>query len=428
MTTDNIQEYIRLTFVNHLERLMGHEAEGYYWRGQVPEKNREYVRVLHEMMVPYYTQYLNGDTPLCKPNMEAIRWEMKRIIEDDSLFGEWASEQDLIIAAEGWGGNMKRIPEEKRIYQYFHVLEVLLKSGCRKDWRELSATLKAKLFMAEEYSDYKTDELYCILHAFTMIMQQEWTLEKKEQQLELLRQNWLFMKYYYSVMTRHIVGVKWTDFYDVTKTVLKSSQSFKPHMHIYYCGLMEIVDELNMDSKHRRKMDDLILKMQNEVNRTEPSDMLYGLCDLLFPEEFYRLLREHRPKTYKEVENENQQKDELINQLKTQTKHLQSELERTTETLRQMIESSIPIEEIERELLNLQVGVDYAVFIQLTGMLIGNVAWMKAAPAIKQRILARQAQPTVSIQNQFGPVNGNIAQQTIPLPPFEPTPRQIASK
>jgi hypothetical protein len=36
--------------------------------------------------------YLYGETPLCKPNMENIRWEMRRIIDDDDLFGRWASE------------------------------------------------------------------------------------------------------------------------------------------------------------------------------------------------------------------------------------------------------------------------------------------------------------------------------------------------
>ena len=50
------------------------------------------------------------------------------------------------------------------------------------------------LFKAEVCYDYKTDEVLCILHAFTMIMQQEWTKEKKQEQFHLLYNHWLFLK------------------------------------------------------------------------------------------------------------------------------------------------------------------------------------------------------------------------------------------
>ena len=106
------------------------------------------------MMVTYYDKYLNGDTCLCKPNMENVRWHMKHTIDDDDQFGAWASEQDLIIAAEGWGKNMQRIPETKRIYQYFYVLELLLQKDCQQNWSALSKELKDMLFKAEVCYDY----------------------------------------------------------------------------------------------------------------------------------------------------------------------------------------------------------------------------------------------------------------------------------
>jgi hypothetical protein len=55
---------------------------------------------------------------------------MESIIEDDDQFGSWASEKNLITAAENWGDNLKRFEREtRRIYRFFHVLEVLLDSA-----------------------------------------------------------------------------------------------------------------------------------------------------------------------------------------------------------------------------------------------------------------------------------------------------------
>ena len=262
--TEKYREYIQHAIIRNLEGMMDGGKQHYETGNCVSPvncitKDSVYKSVLHTMMKPYYRMYLFGETPLCKPNMESIRWEMRRIIDDDDLFGCWASEQDLITSAECWGDNMKRIDEPKRIHQYFYLLEALLQEDCCQDWVELSQRLKESLFKSEVYSDYKTDEVLCVLHAFTMIMQQDWPKEKKVENLELLRRQWLFMKHYYSVMTRHIVGVKWTNFSDVANTVMKSSQSFMPHIHIFYCGLMDCADELNLDRKHRRQLDNVIL-------------------------------------------------------------------------------------------------------------------------------------------------------------------------
>lgn len=392
---DNIEiykDYIQKTVINRLERLMdgGNQSGDFDLFEQFPSqggyvpKDSFYKSTLHEMMEPYYKMYLFGDPRLCKPNMESVRWELKYIIADDDQFGRWASEQDLIASAECWGNNMKRIDEAKRIYQYFYILEALLQADCSQDWCGLSKELKMMLFKSEVNSDYKTDEVLCVLHAFTMIMQQDWTKQKKAESLELLRRQWLFMKYYYSVMTRHIVGVKWTSFVDVSKTVMKSSQSFMPHMHIYYCGLMDCADELTLDRKQRKQLDKVILQMQDVVNRTDPSEILYELCDTLFPEDFQRMMREHRPKSYKEVENECYQKDELIRQMNEQKRHLQAELDRTKEVLQQMILTAIPISEVDAELMKYPPSMAWELLCKLneSPILNGIETWRNAYPAL----------------------------------------------
>ena len=398
---DSCKEYIQDSIINRLERMMGNEEveEVNLWEKYGPEgyslkNDSAYKSLLHTMMVPYYKMYLNGDTRLCcaGAKLESIgRW-MAEIIADDDLFGSWASEQDLITSAECWGDNMKHFEKEtRRIYRFFHVLEVLFESDCQQDWKSLSDELKEMLFKAEVCYDYKTDEVLCVLHGFTMIMQQEWLKEKKKELLNLLNQHWLFLKHYYSVMTRNFIGVKWTKFSKVAETVMSASQSFKPHMHIFYCGLMDCVDELHLNKKEQRAMDKVMLQMQEEMNRCEPSELLYPLCDAIFPEDFQRLLREHRPKSYKEIENESNQKDELIQQLKDQTNRTRKELEKSKEIIENMVLSSIPIEDIDAELEQYPAGMAWDMLKDLNANPIISMqkAWREHYPELLKKYRAR---------------------------------------
>ena len=402
---DIYKEYIQDSIINRLERLMGNNGvddvnlwEKYGSKGLTPQKDSVYRSMLHAMMVPYYKLYLNGDTRLCcaGSKLESIGHEMAQVIADDDQFGSWASEQNLIASAEGWGDNMKHFEKEsKRIYRFFHVLELLLQSDCQQDWKSISQELKEMLFKAEVCYDYKTDEVLCILHAFTMIMQQEWTKEKKQEQFQLLNNQWLFLKHYYSVMTRHIIGVKWTSFRKVAETVMSASQSFKPHLHIFYCGLMDCVDELHLAPARQRRMDKVILLMQEELNRCEPSELLYELCDTLFPEDFQRMLREHRPKSYKEVEDESHKKDELIQEMRVQTQHMHDELSKTQELLQQMVLSAIPIEDVDKELMKYPPGLAWDMLRDLNANVLVNVqrAWRENYPALLEKHRQRLFEP-----------------------------------
>lgn len=405
MNIEYYKEYIQDSVINPLELLMGNDVEEvsvyekYYHREGFPPKDATYQKLLHEMMLPYYKMYLNGDTRICcvGTKLESIRYKMEHAIEDDNQFGLWASEQDLIVAAEGWGDNLNRFEkEEKRIYRFFHLLEMLFRSGCEQDWVNLSEKLKEMLFKAEMCYNYKTDEVLCILHAFTMIMQQEWTLEKKREQLALLNNQWKFLKHYYSVMIRHIIGVRWTSFKKVAETVLKASQSFRPHMHIFYCGLIDCVDELHLDRRHQREMDKVIMLMGEELNRIKDhSEVLYELCDALFPEDFQRMLRENRPKSYKEMEDESNHKDELIAEMEHQTKLLHKQLDRAEDMLQKMVLSSIPIEDVDKELMKYPPGVawDFLLKLNANPIICMQEAWRENYPSLLEKYRKRLYEP-----------------------------------
>lgn len=405
MNIEYYKEYIQDSVIHPLERLMGNDVEEvsvyekYYHREGFPPKDAIYRSLLHEMMLPYYKMYLNGDTRICcvGTKLESIRYKMEHAIEDDNQFGLWASEQDLIVAAEGWGDNLNRFEkEEKRIYRFFHLLEMLFRSGCEQDWVNLSEKLKEMLFKAEMCYNYKTDEVLCILHAFTMIMQQEWTLEKKREQLALLNNQWKFLKHYYSVMIRHIIGVRWTSFKKVAETVLKASQSFRPHMHIFYCGLIDCVDELHLDRRHQREMDKVIMLMGEELNRIKDhSEVLYELCDALFPEDFQRMLRENRPKSYKEMEDESNRKDELIAEMEHQAKLLHKQLDRAEDMLQKMVLSSIPIEDVDKELMKYPPGVawDFLLKLNANPIICMQEAWRENYPSLLEKYRKRLYEP-----------------------------------
>jgi len=404
---DRIKEYIQDAVISRLERLMKGDNgepgvnlyEKYYMHGGNPPKDSVYKSLLHAMMVPYYDMYLNGDPELCCAGnrLEFVGRKMESIIEDDDQFGSWASGKNLIAAAESWGDNLKRFEKEtRRIYRFFHILEVLLESDCQQDWQDLSGKLKEMLFKSEVCYDYKTDEVLCVLHAFTMIMQQDLTKDKKKEMLDLLNQHWLFLKHYYSVMIRHIIGVKWTKFSKVAETIMTSSQSFKPHMHIFYCGLMDCVDELKLDRKRQREMDKVMLLMQEEINRVkEHSELLYPLCDVIFPEDFQRLLREHRPKSYKEIEDENNQKDELIQQMREQNDRTCKELVKSKETLEKMLLSSIPIEDVDAELEKYPAGTAWDMLKDLNANPIISMqkAWREHYPELLKKYRERLFEP-----------------------------------
>ena len=103
--TDRIKEYIQDAVIGRLERLMNGDSgepevnlyEKYRLQGY-PPKDAVYKSLLHDMMLPYYKMYLNGDTTLCceGSRLESISRILTGIIRDDDLFGKWASEEDLI--------------------------------------------------------------------------------------------------------------------------------------------------------------------------------------------------------------------------------------------------------------------------------------------------------------------------------------------
>jgi hypothetical protein len=143
-------------------------------------------------------------------------------------------------------------------------------------------------------------------------------------------------------------------------------------------------------------MDRVMLLMQEEMNRVkEHSELLYPLCDAIFPEDFQRLLREHRPKSYKEIEDESNQKDELIQQLRDQTSRTFKELEKSKEIIKKMVLSSIPIEDVDAELEQYPPEIAFAMLRDLQASPIISVqeAWREHYPELLKKYRKRLMEP-----------------------------------
>lgn len=319
--------------------------------------------------------------------MHTVRLFFNKLILADKDFPLWASQLDLIVAAEGWGDSLKRMVND-HVGCYFDVLESFLQTECSNDWKNLSEELQAMLFRQEVYSDYKTDELLCILHAFCMIMQQKWNLKQKLNNFYLLREYWGFLKYYYSLMIHHIVGSKQTNFIAISNTVALSNSNH-PHLLIYFCALSERMCGFTPNKKSIEKMDKQYMKLRAIIDTTEQSDILYELCDALFPEDFQRMLNEHRPKTYYELDDENKRKDELIKQMKEQAEIVNRSNERMVEALKAAVEASIPVEYIESQLMDLSPLQAWDMFCDLNSFFEENETWRKYDIGIRKKLKAR---------------------------------------
>lgn len=204
----------------------------------------------------------------------------------------------------------------------------------------------------------------------------------------LLSQYWGFLKYYYSVMIRHIVGSRLSNFTAISNAVTQSN-TYHPHLHIYYCAIMERADSFGLDKKKLQKLDNACMRIRDIIDQNEPSEILYELCDALFPEDFQRMLNEHRPKSYSELENENRRQEQIIRQMTEQSAQMNRDFERVVNTLKEAVEASIPVAYIESQLMSFPPHTAWDMFKSLNNFFEESEAWRKYDIGIRKKLKDR---------------------------------------
>lgn len=376
-----------------------------------------HMQDIHVLMQEFYEGYLWG-------RIESHdAWDfIDFVAQRDEHIGSWATGKvNLLELVECW-------VEKGDSRTLLTLLTQLGRTEHETDWDALRTTLDEKLRRMEvdgtRNGMKETGFFYCLLHAFTMIMMSAHTKEEKMALLKLFADNWGFFRYMYSVMTRTIIGFRFANFASLTNC-LTNDKEIEPYYHLYHSPLKERFNELCAKGTKKEKLEKAFQKLELRMKQTSPSDELDELCEVLFPEEFREMLNRHRPKSYQELEGEiadiKEEMNLTVDALNKQVKDL-------AERLRTAVEASVPVKDIEDELMKFPSSVALNIYMQLNLLLAGNSAWQAQTLGIRNKILAKQQQEmqlNMNITAQSGAyVNAFVQQQT--NTDMNPT-RQIAS-
>lgn len=348
-----------------------------------------FMNELHQQMQPYYEMYLYADPRLFGSRSRNCFCFIESTAQYDEEFINFAMSYSLIDITEAWSELLRRTDNSISYYQ--KLMRTLLEGGYDTDWQELAETLKNNLHQAEVYSDYKTGELMSFLHGVTMLMNTSWDDTKKMDFFDLLCDNWDFLKHFYSVMIRRVIGCKLANFTAVANLVAQQPK-YHQYIHIFYCALCYRQDSLNLSKKQLQKLEGQLMRISNIMDETKPSDALNELCDTLFPEDFQRMLDEFRPETREQVERER-------NRLRCEVGLLTDKMNEMAEKLKNALERSVPIDYIEEQLLRLSPGIALDLCSKLTLMLSDNNAWMVRMPTIKEKILEKKEEQDKQVKD-----------------------------
>lgn len=360
---------------------------------------------LHEKMQDFYNEYLWR-------NIESNNaWHFIDFVSHkDDYFGEWATERiDLLALTEAW-------IERNDSRTLLSLLSRLGQTGYQTNWQELRTMLDEKLRRMEVEGTRngmkETGYFYCLLHAFTMIMMSERSVEDKVQLLEQFSQQWAFLRTVYSVMVRRIVGLNYTNFAQLAQYVVGGQQDFDPFLHLFHAPLKERFEELVELGTKRESLIRALDKIEKRMNNTQQSPDLDVLCKVLFPEEFCNMLNMHRMPSYHELESEI---DRIRMELDSTQETMNRQAQEMAVQLSAAVNASVPIDVIEQRLLIFPSVTALSVYMPLNTMLQVNPAWQAHSEGILQKILAKQQQElqlSMNITAQPGSnVNGIVQQQ-----------------
>lgn len=361
---------------------------------------------VHEQMQSFYKEYLWR-------TIESFNaWSFVDFVAHrDEYFGKWATGKiDLVKLTEVWieRGDSRTL---------LSLLTRLGQTGYETNWQVLRSLLDEKLRRMEvegtRNGTKETGYFFCLLHAFTMIMMSGQSLEDKIRLLELFSQQWAFLRTVYSVMVRRIVSLNYTNFAQLAQYVVGGQQDFDPYLHLFHAPLKERFNELVEMGTKRESLTRALEKIEKRMNDTQQSPELDELCEVLFPEEFRRMLNQHRLPSYRELECEI---DRIRGKLDITQETMNRQAKEMATQLSAALKASVPIDVIEQRLLIFPSTIALKVYMSLNTMLQVDDVWKTHSEGILQKILAKQQQElqlSMNITAQPGSnVNGVVQQQT----------------
>ena len=373
------------------------EYEWWKWRSSV-RYLREKGFPVHEGLMPYYHRLLMADKVFFRNGSKdtTVKNALIEAIEQDGRnIGSYFNKLDIVKAAENWAERL--MPDNHDPSYFFWLMEVILPRSYKPDWNKVYNELKKKLGTASNFGNFKTHELYCLLMGITMIERTPLSREKKDELIGLMRWNWQFIKYMYSVLIHYIVGFRLENFAALANTVC--NKSYFPYMHWFYKAFNENFDKICpegvFDLHSGRSVRDQALvhmkKMEEIIKSTKPSTELDELFGIIFPKVIEDLNKQKRPKTYEELEKA---VDDLTNRYNMV-------LEQLTNAVKDVESDKISTEDLTAAFLRFPTDLALGLFGSVSTLLAHNQTWLKCASHIREQILAKHEKPIIHVQGDY---------------------------
>lgn len=364
------------------------DIEWYEWKWAVRSAKRENYWALREALTPYYRRFFMADKDFFRngnTDTQVKNALLEMIEREGNYAGRIFNDLDIVKAAENWADRLMADNHEPRYF--FMLLMTIQKRDFTPDWNAIYDELRKKMAKAKSYGNFKTHELYCLLMGLTMIERTHLQREKKNELFFLMKKNWGFMKYMYSVLIHYIVGLRGDNFAAVANTAC-NLKSARPHMHLFYKAFNENFDVLCpeglIDSHSGQSVREQALvhkhRMEEIIKSTPPSSELEGLCTILFPKVIKEVLKQSRPKTYEELEAD-------IDDL---SKRYHKVLEQLTNAVKDVEEDKISADDLTAAFLRFPTDLALSFYGSVSTLLALNPTWQKCAPQVQQRILNKQ--------------------------------------
>lgn len=315
---------------------------------------------------------------------------MQRLMLFDKEVGKVIISFNLIETAASWANHSESV----RVKDFIDILIIYDLSKGPKDWDAMEQQVNMELEKLKVYGDSRKGGYLALLHGYIRIRRySDGNRKEQSNNLELLRNHWDFLKLVYSVMLHRIIDSGHRDFAAVANNI-RIQKSHHQFVHIFYSAAKERVHELDSTEEGQGKINrhlDKILKIQKDT--PQDNDTLDGLCSILF-DDLQHFLEKNKMPSYDEVVSE-------LQEMKSKVDSLNNQVEQMAQKMAAAVNASIPVEDIEKELMRLLPGAAYDVFTQVNSLLTGNKAWMERAADIKERILEKRDNPTIVKGNYY---------------------------
>ena len=345
---------------------------------------------LHMALRPFYEKYMRADVEFYSRAHTSSRMEVHDLMGVDPHFGYWLAERDLVKIVQEWGCTA----QDSVSMHMLHVVRCALQGGYENDWKTLADTFHQQLLEEAEYGTPWSREACAVMHAVSVIYSTPLDESKKAELFELLCDEWDFLKYFYSVMYRSVFGCRLKNLIQIAN-LIHNQAAYHPYAHLFYAVFVERADELCKTKADGKKIEKHLAKILEVMDSTPSSCRLDELCSLLFPEELCEYLEKHRPKAPRQLREEINQ---LRNLLEDTREQMSLQIQETATKMAALVETSVPIKDIENELMHLPDGMAWDIFGKLNTLLITNMAWVKSAVGIRNKLLERMQNPTPMVQ------------------------------